>query len=151
MASLSRNAIAVGAVAIAAALIMAFSGWFERGAAPQQRPSGGGEPGPGAVAPARGDALPAAATAPDKSTVPLLRLPDGTSVPYLNDVTTPVEFTWEQGRPYSPIVGQEKDKDGVSWYVHADGCRTTTRYIWRDDLGRNDATSVCKTTDGQVR
>jgi hypothetical protein len=155
MVSLSRNAVAVGAVAVAATLIMAFSGSFDRGPAPLPRPAGSGEPSPGAPAPAQGDALPAD-VAPTKGSVPLLALPDGTSVPYLNAVTTRVEFAWEQGRPYAPIVGRTRDQDGIEWYVHADGCWTTTRNVWRKELGRDDATAVCKAptsvvTDGQKR
>jgi hypothetical protein len=156
MASLSRNAVAVGAVAIVATMIMAFSGWFDRAQAPLPRPAGAVEPLPVAPVPAQGEAIPAAAATPAKGSPPLLRLPDGTSVPYLNAVTTPVEFAWEQGRPYAAIIGTTRDQDGLEWYVHADGCWTTTRNVWRDDLGRNDATAVCKAptsvvTDRQKR
>jgi hypothetical protein len=32
--------------------------------------------------------------------------------------------------------------EGEEWYVHGDGSRTTTRYVFRADLGRFDATTV---------
>lgn len=58
----------------------------------------------------------------------------------LNGVAAPAPFVWGEG-PYSPIVGQEFG-NGVDWYVHADGTRSTTLERWRNDLQRVDAVTL---------
>ena len=83
-----------------------------------------------AVAPATAPAVPP--TAPARR----LRMPDGTEVEPLNGVKAPAAIVWGD-QPYSPIVGTERG-NGIDWYVHADGTRTTTLEIWRSDLGRVD-------------
>lgn len=71
-----------------------------------------------------------------------VRMPDGTWLPALNGVTGVDPILWEPGRPYAPVVGVERLADGFDWYVHADGTRTTTRSMWRPDLGREDPTAL---------
>ncbi len=72
--------------------------------------------------------------------VKMLRLPDGSEIEPLNGVTVPADFTWGQGE-YSPIVGTEHG-NGVDWYVHADGTRSTTIEVWRNELGRLDPVTL---------
>lgn len=69
----------------------------------------------------------------------LLLLPDGSKVAPLNGVTNPPRLLW-QNPEWSPIVRQERNA-GLDWYVHADGSYSTTQWIWRQELGRLDATS----------
>jgi hypothetical protein len=68
-------------------------------------------------------------------------LPDGSRVALLNGATNarPLAEAWPQDRPWSPIVRVERSDVGVDWYVHADGCRSTTEMRWRADIGRMDA------------
>lgn len=69
-----------------------------------------------------------------------LLLPDGTTVPTLNDAVdaAPIGTYWGQS-PWSPIVGIERSSAGVDWYRHADGSYSTTQMVWRRDLGRHVA------------
>lgn len=69
-----------------------------------------------------------------------LELPDGSSVAALNGVTTPAAMTWGS-RPFSPITGTIWS-EGIQWYVHENGSRTTTLDLWRTDLDRFDAVTV---------
>jgi len=104
---------------------------------PQAEPTSEPPPVPPAVVP------PAAAPVerPDApSETNKLRLPDGSEVEPLNGVTTPAAMTWGKG-PYSPIVGTEHG-NGLDWYVHADGTRTTTLEVWRPELGRPDPVTL---------
>ena len=81
-----------------------------------------------------------AAPAPTDPRATML-LPDGSRVATLNGATSvrPLQEVWPKNRPWSPIVGVERSDVGVEWYVHADGCRSTTEMRWRADLGRDDA------------
>ncbi|MBK8098867.1 MAG: hypothetical protein IPK26_17270 [Planctomycetes bacterium] len=94
----------------------------------------------------------ATALAPNPASGPAadqLVLPDGTSVPALNDArgVPPLQQFWGQ-RPWSPIVRVERSDLGIDWYVHADGTRSTTEMKWREDLGRLDAmTRVAQPVD----
>ena len=69
-----------------------------------------------------------------------LLLPDGTTVPTLNDAVdaAPIAQFWGP-EPWSPIVGVERSSAGVDWYKHADGSYSTTQMVWRSDLGRHAA------------
>lgn len=104
------------------------------------------EPRPPEVAPAEGPvgaserATPAAPRPPEQQAPELLRLPDGTAVAPLNGVQRAGPFVWGEG-PYAPIVGTET-QNGIEWWVHADGTKSTTLMIWRKELGRADATTV---------
>ena len=73
-----------------------------------------------------------------------LSLPDGSWVQPLNGVTDPAPLSWPAGRPWSPIVGKRwgPGEPPVRWYVHADGSSTTTVMVWREDLGRSDASTI---------
>ncbi|MCA8952615.1 MAG: hypothetical protein KDE27_24090 [Planctomycetes bacterium] len=95
--------------------------------------------------------LPAGAE-PEPESGPMLRLPDGTSVPNLNGVKVPVKFRWTRNYPYSPIVGKRlaKEPGDWEWYEHADGSLSTTVMLYRDDLGREDATSFVATPKDNV-
>lgn len=64
--------------------------------------------------------------------------PDGRSLAPLNGVRSAPDPKWRSGRPYSPVVTMEV-RNGLEWYVHVDGSRTTTLSTWRADLGRFDA------------
>lgn len=104
-------------------------------------PSGGDAP-PAATTAARGSTVHRAAAAepstarPDAPSRDLL-LPDGTSVPTLNGATDaePLATYWGPF-PWSPIVGVERNDQGLDWYRHADGSYSTTQMVWRQDLGR---------------
>jgi hypothetical protein len=74
-----------------------------------------------------------------------LELPDGRRLAALNGaVGAPALATaWDPAVPFAEVVGTRVGDDGVAWYVHADGTQSTTRMVWRPDLGRLDAvTSV---------
>lgn len=73
----------------------------------------------------------------------LLTMPDGQQLPPLNGVTKSADPAWPKGRPYSPVTGTRM-VNGIEYYAHADGTLTTTRYLWRTDLNRFDATTVVK-------
>ena len=98
---------------------------------PQTLP--GSQPAPvvRSVEPVRASPTPPGATS--------LALPDGTFVPLLNGVReAPAGGWWPADRPWSPIVSKERYADGAEWYVHADGCKSTTIMVWRSDLNRED-------------
>lgn len=61
-----------------------------------------------------------------------LELPDGTFVPTLNGVESAPALgrSWRPSIPWSPIERIETAPDGVQWYVHADGTRSTTVMAW---------------------
>ena len=69
-----------------------------------------------------------------------LLLPDGSTVPALNGAVDaePLATFWGPF-PWSPIVGVERNDQGVDWYKHADGSYSTTQMVWRPDLGRHAA------------
>jgi hypothetical protein len=86
----------------------------------------------------------------------MIRYPDGTEYPPLNGVTNPPPCNWPANIPYSPVVGKFTDSDGLEWYRHADGNRTTVQMMWRNDLRRMDAqfrsdirTNAVKVDDGK--
>jgi hypothetical protein len=83
------------------------------------------------AAPAVTGQAPAAAPSRD------LLLPDGTTMPTLNGATDaePLATYWGPF-PWSPIVGVERNDQGLDWYRHADGSYSTTQMVWRQDLGR---------------
>ena len=65
-----------------------------------------------------------------------IRMPDGKYLPALNGVLNPPALTWPTGRPYSPVVGTERDTRGDEWYVHADGSKSTMTMIQMNRQGR---------------
>lgn len=71
-----------------------------------------------------------------------VKLPDGSVREALNGVVGAPAITWDPGRPWSPIVEIRRFDDGLDWFVHADGTRSTTRYFFRPDLGREDASTL---------
>lgn len=68
-------------------------------------------------------------------------LPDGTRVPMLNGATDapPLAEYWGSAVPWSPIVGIERNDQGVDWYRHQNGSWSTTQVVWRSDLQRHMA------------
>ena len=115
-------------------------------------------PDPAAAVPAHGVASPPAVVdapevvhAPDPfgvvATPPAdrsayIELPDGTFAPALNGVRNAPAMKWTADEPFAPIVGKETHQ-GVEWYSHADGSKSTTSVVFRPDLGRDDpVTSV---------
>lgn len=75
-------------------------------------------------------------------------LPDGTWVRALNGATDIQTLGWPKDVPWAPIVATEIDTNGIEWFVHADGTKSTMGMAWRDDLGRYDGyTSVAKPTE----
>ncbi|MFN6193165.1 MAG: hypothetical protein ACK5BN_05010 [Planctomycetota bacterium] len=87
----------------------------------------------------RGNAA-APTTAPTSAGSRDLLLPDGSTVPALNGAVDaePLATFWGPF-PWSPIVGVERNDQGVDWYKHADGSYSTTQMVWRPDLGRHAA------------
>jgi hypothetical protein len=80
-------------------------------------------------------------SAPTPPAGSVLSLPDGTFLPALNGVrSVPTTSWWPGDRPWSPVVRKETYADGSEWYVHADGSKSTTKMVWRSDLGREDGT-----------
>jgi hypothetical protein len=69
----------------------------------------------------------------------MLELPDGTFVPALNGAVGAGSLREVWKGAWSPIVGAERSDQGVDWYVHADGSRSTTEMKYRPDLHRFDA------------
>lgn len=91
---------------------------------------------------------------PEKPTTPepkkgnpdrVLLLPDGSKVPVLNGAWGAPALDWPSDRPWSKIIGRERDDSNLEWYVHADGSRSITQNIWRDDLNRFDPSTVVAT------
>ena len=119
-------------------------------------------PGSGALPPTSPGALPlnpgalAAAPAPVTANTPPAQpdgpppapsrgkavYPDGSEHPALNGVEERIQVAWPGQVPFSPIVGQFVDADGLHWYRHEDGSQSTTKMAWRKDLGRNAAMTL---------
>ena len=91
---------------------------------------------PASAAPTVGDSKPVKT---DRSQQ--LELPDGTFVAALNGATdaAPLQQYWGGQIPWSPIVGVERNTQGVDWYRHANGSYSTTQMVWRSDLNRHAA------------
>jgi len=68
-------------------------------------------------------------------------LPDGTRVATLNGATDapPLAEYWGTTVPWSPIVGIERNDQGIDWYLHQNGSYSTTQVVWRSDLNRHMA------------
>lgn len=99
------------------------------------------EPAPLPAVPERGAAAPAVSTAKAKADHSReLQLPDGTFVAALNGAVdaAPLQQFWGP-EPWSPIVGVERNDQGLDWYHHADGSYSTTQMVWRSDLKREVA------------
>ena len=67
-----------------------------------------------------------------------VKLPDGTFAPALNGVRNAPAMAWPEGVLFAPIIGKEKTPQGQEWYMHADGAKSTTTVVFRQDLGRHD-------------
>ncbi|MHC5064974.1 MAG: hypothetical protein ACYTG5_13490 [Planctomycetota bacterium] len=96
----------------------------------------------GAIAAAIHDSvpiLPAPIARQDPDQAGSLRLPDGSFVPNLNGVSDQMVLNWPERIPFSPIVGRVTDNFGIERYLHEDGSQSTTRMIYRKDLGRMDS------------
>lgn len=139
MSWMIASAAAVGVMALSAP-------WLLRDAANGPLAA---SPTPAAAAPIEPSAAPvvgtiaaprASATAANTTGSRDLLLPDGTTVPTLNDAVdaAPIAKFWGSS-PWSPIVGVERSSAGVDWYKHADGSYSTTQMVWRSDLGRHAA------------
>src|SRR5690606_2404206 len=77
----------------------------------------------------------------------MVRLPNGEYVRALNGAVDAPPMQWPNDRPFSPIIGIERDTNGKDWWVHADNTKSTTEMVFRSDLGRHDAvTQVCNPT-----
>lgn len=145
---MARTALfAAGGVAILAAGLAWSTGCFDQDVA--NEPQGAVDAAPEQTRRERAPAAPAQGAFVAVSERPqedvdertTMLLPDGSRVATLNGATDvrPMQEVWPKGRPWSPIVGVERSDVGVDWYVHADGCRSTTEMRWRADLGRADA------------
>jgi hypothetical protein len=66
----------------------------------------------------------------------MLRFPDGSLREPLNGVTDPKPVDWPAQIPYAPVVGRMRDAQGLEWYRHADGSRTTTQMFFHQQLGK---------------
>lgn len=69
-----------------------------------------------------------------------VEMPDGSWLPALNGVLGAPKSSWNPERPYARVVRIDRMQD-ADWYVHADGTWTTTRSVFRKDLGRDDVQS----------
>jgi len=112
---------------------------------PHQEPAPAPAPQPQPEQPARAPApvhteAPPARSGPPQPAAKMIRYPDGSQYPTLNGVKDPLVISWPVEIPFSPVVGQFKDEQGLEWYRHADGTRSTVQMMWRKDLGRMDTT-----------
>lgn len=116
-----------------AALLAAALGWWVLSSSP---PAEVGSPEPTKapaqtdptqpVTPVAGQVAPSAGAASNASKAKLL-YPDGSTAELLNGVTEPVKLVWNSG-PFTPIKDKILDQ-GIEWYVHEDGTRSTVRMI----------------------
>jgi hypothetical protein len=77
---------------------------------------------------------------PPRTKIPITKLPpvdrgivmpDGTRLPFLNGMTWAPEAPprpREIPGPTAPVVALYVDDEGFEWWLHADGCATTSRY-----------------------
>lgn len=63
-------------------------------------------------------------------------LPNGERMPVLNGAHGAPAMSWPPNRPWSPIINKVTDPDGIEWYWHEDGSRTTTQNLFHTHLGR---------------
>lgn len=94
------------------------------------------------VQPMKAEAPVAVAPKPEAGTEQpqdVLLLPDGSSVPLLNNCRGVVDMKAGWGpEKWSPIVAKEVDQAGEEWYLHEDGTCSQTKMVYRKDLGRWD-------------
>jgi hypothetical protein len=107
-------------------------------AAPSDEPAPPAGTQAGTPAPLQGGVAAAVEQVPaTESRKDVLVLPDGSTVPLLNNCTGSVDLARGWGdHPWSPIVAREVDPHGWEWYIHEDGTYTQTKMIWRKDLGK---------------
>ena len=67
-----------------------------------------------------------------------LRLPDGTSVPILNEAYGAPPMLWPRELPWSPIVSKYVDPEGYEWYLHKDGTHSTTQMVHNSQNRRQE-------------
>lgn len=70
----------------------------------------------------------------------MVRYPDGSYLPALNGVRGAPAMQWPAGRPFSPVVNKVGTPPN-EWYVHADGCMSTTTMTYRSDIQRESPMS----------
>lgn len=96
---------------------------------------------PSAAATSAGPEFGMLRTAPSAEDRPrYVEMPDGSWLPALNGVRGAPKSSWNPERPYARVVRVDRMQD-ADWYVHADGTWTTTRSVFRKDLGRDDPQS----------
>ncbi|GAB4160356.1 MAG: hypothetical protein Fur0037_27260 [Planctomycetota bacterium] len=61
---------------------------------------------------------------------PVVRYPDGSTMPALNGVRQDVVLQWGT-RPFTPVIGTQTDGKGLVWYVHQDGTLST---VWNGEV-----------------
>ena len=71
---------------------------------------------------------------------PAILLSDGTRLPALNGVAKPPMV--KTNRTAKPVVAVIVDERGLEWFEHADGCLTTSRYVWRSNRKLWDAVAM---------
>jgi hypothetical protein len=71
---------------------------------------------------------------------PAIVLSDGTRLPALNGVAKPPLV--KTNRVTRPVVAVVVDERGMEWFEHADGCMTTSRYVWRSNRKLWDAVAM---------
>lgn len=79
-----------------------------------------------------------------------IRMPDGKYLPALNGVLNPPALGWPKDRPYSPVVGTERDTRGNDWYLHADGSKSTMNMIDMNRGGRVVREAVTQVANPQA-
>ncbi|HEX6813475.1 MAG TPA: hypothetical protein VF384_17785 [Planctomycetota bacterium] len=60
--------------------------------------------------------------------------PDGSLLPPLNGVKKAPPMVFHRRVPFSKVTGKERDRNGVEWYVHENGARSTTRLMWKNGV-----------------
>lgn len=64
--------------------------------------------------------------APQAAAAATLLYPDGVAWPAHNGVTTSLVPSFTENVPFAPITGTEVGSHGLTWYVHANGTRSTS-------------------------
>jgi hypothetical protein len=72
----------------------------------------------------------------------MVALPDGSFAPVLNGAYGVTPLPWPRDIPWSPIIGIQRDKHGMDWFVHADGSHSITQMAYRSDLGHAEPTAL---------
>lgn len=97
----------------------------------------------------RGARVPLAATPTPGPGEPAIMLSDGTRLPALNGVAKPPLVN--TNRTTKPVVAVIVDERGLEWFEHADGCLTTSRYVWRSNRKLWDAVAMHAIPDAPTK